>query len=154
MGFRSRSTHISVLFLLAPRVDWTFKVLITSSRSSALKHQPFLFICNRFSNHLNCSRPLRHVQLSVPRSATQTALFAVVMLPLPRSTSPVRLLFQLTAHRSATACVLVPVQRTVVQVHSEELTVAHCHTLLAYRVRLTAIIVAVLTALFNAARKR
>ena len=73
------------------------------------------------------------------------------MLLLPPSTSLVRLLLQRTAHKSATACVLVLVQRTAVQVHSEELTVAHCYTLLAYRVQVTAIIVAVVTALFNAA---
>lgn len=153
MGFRPdlRTFHSRFCRQLT---NWTFKGLLAYSRSSGSKNELFLFIYNRFSEHLNCSRLLRHVQLSVPRSANQTVLSAVVMLLLPPSTSPVRLLLQRTAHKSATACASVPVQRSVVQVHDEELTVAHCYTLLAYRVRLTAIIVAVVTALFNAAMQR
>ena len=150
----TRKNYIALPFLLATRTNWEFKGLLANSRSSGSKNELFFFICNRFSEHLNCSRLLRHVQLSVPRSANQTVLSAVVMLLLPPSTSPVRLLLQRTAHKSATACASVPVQRSVVQVHDEELTVAHCYTLLAYRVRLTAIIVAVVTALFNAAMQR
>lgn len=90
----------------------------------------------------------------MPNSVTQTALSAAVVLPLLRSTCPVRLLLQRPAHRSATARVLVTVQRAVVQVHNEALTVTCCHTLLAYRARLTAILVAMVTALYNAARLR
>ena len=84
----------------------------------------------------------------------QTALSAVVILLLLRSTCPVRLLLQRPVHRSATARVLVTVHWTVVQVHSEALTVTRCHILSAYRARLTAIVVAMVTALYNAARLR
>lgn len=154
MGFRSRCTHILVLVLWAIWIEWAFKVWLACSRLSPLKNQSSLFISSKLSKDLNSRRHLHHVQHSAPKSVTQTALSAVAMLLLHRSTSLIHLLLHRTAHRSATACVSVPVLQNVVQIHSEELTVTPCHILLAYLARLTAIIAAVVTALYNAAGHR